>query len=84
MQEATAEYRISIRSLLLRPDEKRTVSREIDAETAAGYGIPCAELPKIDGVLENRAGVLMMRYRLHCVTAAFPPLQCISTKHSSM
>ena len=72
MQEATAEYRISIRSLLLRPDEKRTVSREIDAETAAGYGIPCAELPKIDGVLENRAGVLMMKYRLQCV----PELEC--------
>ena len=72
MQEATAEYRISIRSLLLRPDEKRTVRKQIDAETAALYGLPCTELPEIDGVLENRAGVLMMRYRLHCV----PELIC--------
>ena len=67
MQEATAEYRISIRSLLVRPDEKRTVRKQIDADTAALYGLPCTELPEIDGVLENRAGVLMMRYRLRCV-----------------
>lgn len=72
MQEATAEYRISIRSLLVRPDEKRTVRKQIDADTAALYGLPCTELPEIDGVLENRAGVLMMRYRLRCV----PELIC--------
>ena len=78
MQEATAEYRISIRSLLLRPDEKRTVSRQIDGETAAGYGIPCTELPQIDGVLENRAGVLMMKYRLQCVPELICD-RCLST-----
>ncbi|MBQ5339683.1 MAG: DUF177 domain-containing protein [Oscillospiraceae bacterium] len=72
MQELSGEYRISIRSLLLRPDEKKTLSLEIDAETAASYGLPCVKLPKLEGLLENRAGVLMMNYRLSCV----PALEC--------
>lgn len=65
-------YRVQIRSLLLRPDEKRTLSVQIDADTARSYGLPCEELPQIEGVLENRAGVLMLNYQLHCV----PSLEC--------
>ena len=72
MQEATNEYRISIRSLLLRPNEKKTVDVEIDRETAESYGLPCVKLPKLDGLLENRAGVLMLSYKLRCV----PALEC--------
>ncbi len=69
MQEVSSEYRISIRSLLLRPDEKKTLSFEINAETTASYGLPCVKLPRLDGLLENRAGVLMMNYHLDCVLA---------------
>lgn len=69
MQEATNEYRISIRSLLLRPNEKKTVSVEIDSETVEFYGLPCAKLPRLEGLLENRAGVLMLTYTLQCVPA---------------
>ena len=69
MQEPNGGYRISIRSLLLRPDEKRALDLTIDSETAAGYGLGLAELPHITGSLENRAGVLMMNYRLSCVPA---------------
>ena len=72
MQEASADYRISIRSLLLRPDESRTLSKEIDLETARSYGLPCQAPPTVEGLLENRAGVLMLRYTLHCV----PLLEC--------
>lgn len=72
MQERSEEYRIQIRPLLLRPDEKRAVQLQIDAETAASYGLPCEKLPQIDGMLENRAGVLMLNYRLRCV----PALEC--------
>ena len=72
MQELSGDYRISIRSLLLRPDEKKAISLEIDAETTASYGLPCVKLPKLEGVLENRAGVLMMNYRLSCI----PALEC--------
>ena len=59
MQEASADYRISIRSLLLRPDESRTLSKEIDLETARSYGLPCQAPPTVEGLLENRAGVLI-------------------------
>ncbi len=72
MQEPNGGYRISIRSLLLRPDEKRVLDLTIDSETAAGYGLGFAELPHITGSLENRAGVLMLNYHLHCV----PALEC--------
>lgn len=72
MQEPKNEYRISIRSLLLRPNEKKTVDLEIDSETAASYGLPCVRLPKLEGLLENRAGVLMLSYTLRCV----PALEC--------
>lgn len=72
MQEATNEYRISIRSLLLRPNEKKKVDIRIDSETAESYGMPCAELPSMEGLLENRAGVLMLSYTLRCV----PALEC--------
>ena len=72
MQELSVEYRISIRSLLLRPNEKKTLSLTIDAETAESYGLPCVRLPQIEGTLENRAGVLMLNYRLSCV----PALEC--------
>ena len=71
MQEAP-NYRISIRSLLLRPEEKRAVSMQIDVDTAALYGLPCETLPTLEGTLENRAGVLMLRYTLRCV----PALEC--------
>ena len=72
MQEPNSTYRISVRSLLLRPDEKKTVDLEIGSDVAEAYGLPCRELPKLQGLLENRAGVLMLRYRLHCV----PALEC--------
>ncbi|MCQ2417152.1 MAG: DUF177 domain-containing protein [Oscillospiraceae bacterium] len=65
-------YRVQIRSLLLRPDEVRTLETVIDAETSASYGIQCKEQPSVSGVLENRAGVLMLKYRLHCI----PSLEC--------
>jgi uncharacterized protein len=71
-QSDAADYRISVRSLLLRPSEKKEISRTIDADTARSYGIPCRELPELEGVLENRAGVLMMTYTLRCV----PELIC--------
>lgn len=66
------DYRISIRSLLLRPNEKKDISLTVDGETAASYGLPCRVLPRISGLLENRAGVLMMSYTLRCV----PELYC--------
>ncbi len=69
---AAADYRISIRSLLLRPDERKPVHVTVDAETAQVYGLPCQALPTADGLLENRAGVLMLRYTLRCV----PELVC--------
>lgn len=72
MQEPECTYRISIRSLLLRPDEKKSVDLELDSETAQSYGLPCVTLPRIQGLLENRAGVLMLNYRLSCV----PALEC--------
>ena len=65
--ENLTEYRINIRSLLERPNERKTVSVEIDAETAALYGMRCAKLPKMEGLLENRAGVLLLTYTLTCV-----------------
>jgi len=67
-----ADHRISVRSLLLRSGEKKEIRKTIDAETARSYGIPCRELPEMEGVLENRAGVLMMTYTLRCV----PELVC--------
>ncbi|MBR5371447.1 MAG: DUF177 domain-containing protein [Oscillospiraceae bacterium] len=67
-----ADYRISIRSLLLRPSEKKEINVTIDDETARSYGLPCKELPKAEGLFENRAGVLMMTYTLRCV----PELVC--------
>ena len=71
MQEPhAADYRIPVRELLVRPDERRTVSVTIDAETAEQYGIACRELPHAEGMLENRAGVLMFTYRLTCVPEA--------------
>ena len=72
MQEPQSGYRISVRSLLLRPNEKKTVDLTIDSETAGAYGLPCRELPHLDGLLENRAGVLMLSYTLRCV----PALEC--------
>ena len=66
------DYRISVRSLLLRPSEKKELKLTIDGDTAASYGLPCRELPQIDGMLENRAGVLMLQYTLRCV----PELIC--------
>lgn len=72
MQETERSYRISIRSLLLRPNEKKALDLEIDGETAASYGLPCVKPPHLLGELENRAGVLMLTYRLHCV----PALEC--------
>lgn len=72
MQESEHNYRISVRSLLLRPDETKTLDLELDGETAASFGMPCAELPHMQGTLQNRAGVLMLTYRLHCV----PALEC--------
>ena len=65
--ETAAQYRINIRSLLERPNERRTLSLELDAETAALYGVQCRVLPTIEGLLENRAGVLMLTYTLRCV-----------------
>ena len=65
-------YRVQIRSLLLRPDEIRTLETVIDAETSASYGIQCMEQPSVSGVLENRAGVLMLKYQLRCT----PSLEC--------
>lgn len=72
MQEPQSEFRISIRSLLLRPDEKKTVDLTIDSETAEAYRLPCVKLPHLTGMLENRAGVLMLNYKLSCV----PRLEC--------
>ena len=66
-RDAAAEYRINIRSLLERPNERKPISVQIDAETAALYGLHCAQLPQMDGLLENRAGVLMLTYTLRCV-----------------
>ncbi|MCR5306051.1 MAG: DUF177 domain-containing protein [Oscillospiraceae bacterium] len=65
-------YRISVRQLLLRPDETRRISVTLDAETTESYGLRCRELPSAEGILENRAGVLMLRYTLHAV----PELTC--------
>ena len=74
MQTGSSEvsYRISVRQLLLRPDETRRVSVTLDADTVQEYGLSCRELPSAEGVLENRAGVLMLRYRLRAV----PVLSC--------
>lgn len=62
-----ASYQIPIRALLLRPQEKKTVSVTLDADTVHAYGIACQELPHAEGVLENRAGVLMLQYAVKCV-----------------
>ena len=64
--QATPDYRIPIRQLLLRPDEKRAVSVRIDTETAAQYGLTCQAPAAVDAVLENRAGVLMLHTDVHC------------------
>lgn len=74
MQTGSSEvsYRISVRQLLLRPEETRRVSVTLDAETVQEYGLCCPELPSAEGILENRAGVLMLRYRLRAV----PELVC--------
>ena len=59
MQDAT-DYRIPIRQLLIRPDEQRTVTREIDPETVKSYGLTCQAPLTAQALLENRAGVLML------------------------
>ena len=63
-KENGAEYRINIRSLLERLNERKTLSLEFDAETAALYGLHFAKLPRMEGLLENRAGVLLLTYTL--------------------
>ncbi len=63
-QDESASYRINIRSLLERIGERREIRREIAAETAALYGLRFAKLPELDGLLENRAGVLLFTYTL--------------------
>lgn len=69
MQDKQNPCRISVRSLLLRPDEVKEIDLTVDAETAALYGIPFRELPRLEGKLENKAGVLMLTYTLRCVPA---------------
>ena len=66
-RDVAAEYRINIRSLLERLNERKSISLQIGAEAAALYGLHFAELPQMDGLLENRAGVLMLTYTLRCV-----------------
>jgi len=65
--ENAAAYRINIRSLLERPNERKNLSVEIDEDTVSLYGLRCQSLPQIEGKLENRAGVLMLTYTLRCV-----------------
>ena len=65
-----ADYRISVKPLLYREGESKTLSVTIDAETAASYGIQCKELPKVEGKLENQAGVLFLQYHISCVPIA--------------
>ena len=64
--QAAHDYRIPIRPLLTRPDEKRTVSVQIDTETAASYGLTCQAPPSVEAVLENLAGVLMLNMTVRC------------------
>ena len=68
MQElqAAPDYRIPIRPLLTRPDEKRSVSVQIDTETARSFGLTCQAPPTVEAVLENRAGVLMLDLHVRC------------------
>ena len=72
MQDTANACRISVRSLLLRPDEVRELDLTLSSEAAAEYGIGFEKLPHIAGKLENRAGVLMLTYTLTCV----PVLEC--------
>lgn len=65
-----ADYRISVKPLLYREGESKTVSLTIDADTAASYGIQCEELPRVEGKLENQAGVLFLHYHVSCVPSA--------------
>ena len=69
------DYLIDVRRQLTHPNEPRQIDLTLSAETAALYGIVCedaAGLPRLTGTLTNRAGVLMLRYRLRCV----PALEC--------
>ena len=65
-------YRISVKPLLYRPGEKKEICLTIDAETAAQYGLACQALPEVEGMLENQAGVLFLRYHVSCT----PDLEC--------
>lgn len=65
-------YRISVKPLLYRPGEKKEICLTIDAETAAQYGLACQVLPVVEGMLENQAGVLFLRYHVSCT----PDLEC--------
>ncbi len=79
MQESQhgMDYQISVKPLLYRIGEKKEISLTIDAETAKSYGIACKELPHVEGKLENQAGVLFLRYDVHCVPA-FECDRCLS------
>lgn len=59
-------YRINIRSLLERVGEKKPLCVAFDAQTVSQFGLDCAVLPVMEGLLENRAGVLMLTYTLRC------------------
>ncbi|MCQ2434912.1 MAG: DUF177 domain-containing protein [Oscillospiraceae bacterium] len=71
-QQNTPDYLISVKPLLYRAGEKKELSVTIDAETAAQYGLECQTLPTIQGMLENQAGVLFLRYHVSCI----PALEC--------
>lgn len=71
-QQNTTDYLISVKPLLYRAGEKKELSVTIDAETAAQYGLECQALPTIQGMLENQAGVLFLRYHVSCI----PALEC--------
>ncbi len=66
-QQNRVNTTISVRPLLHRPGERKEVSLTLDAETASSFGLCCAQLPQVKGVLENRAGVLFFRYTAECV-----------------
>ena len=70
--QGSSAYAISIRSLLYRPGEQRTISVTLDADTTALYGVTCIEQPQITGELVNEAGVLYLTYTVTCT----PDLVC--------
>ena len=79
----SSDYRISVKPLLYREGEAKALSLTIDADTAVSYGIPCVQLPVIEGKLENQAGVLFLKYHVSCVPLAECD-RCLSPVHTAI